>query len=208
MKPTDLRPKDIQGLAKHECGLYVKMTNGWTQGHFKHECYEKGDIIYITCRKIIHDNDRSEWAYKALEQMYLLLRLRWRWPKELDDDNDAKSNIIYHLDYLRWKIWYLFNKPKPGHRLYRPRTNMTRDGFIMMITLAVFLDEWKYVKWVAIPFHLYSRTTWRWHRYLKSGSIKDLESYKKSEGNKEGGKDYVKLLQYHRRMAVLIKLGG
>jgi len=216
MKQTDLRPKDILGLAKHECGLYVKMTNGWTQAHFKHECYQKGDIIYITCRKIIEDNDRSEWARTALEVCFLLLQpeveqKRKRWPDMLsNDDNDAKNNIVYHLDYLRWKIWYVFNKPKPGHRLYRPQTSLTRDAWIYFFTASALLGEWQNIQYSSIPWYLLinSPTTRKWHRYLKSGSIKDLESYKRSENRGKSNKDYVKLLEHYRRRAVIIKLGG
>ncbi len=205
---TELRPDDIADMIMLDCDLLGKEENGWYQQLYGHQSYTKGDMISFGLRERLEKKIKSK---KILDHCYLLLsQLRWRWPRELDHDNDATNYIQWKLSYARWWIVYQFTKPKPGHRLYRPRTNLTRDPFIMFFTYCAFMGEWNYIKWTSIPFHLYSKTTWAWHNYLKGdkNDIQALERYKRIENRgKESKHDYVKLLKHYRRKAVLIKLG-
>lgn len=207
----ELRPEDIENLVKIPCNLWAKSTRdpkhpdepSWTEIHFRHDSMNKGDIIYITCRYIIETNDTSDWALDALEVCFLLLQEELRWPHEMSHENDAKNNLVYKVDLFRWKIWYAFNKPKPGHRLYRPQGSITRDPYIYFFTAAAMLEQWHYIQYTEIPKYLtfYSTPTRKWAKYMKSGLEVDYQAYTKAEF--KGGdsqKDYVKLLNYYRQI--------
>jgi len=194
-------------LYKHPCGLYVHDVNEWTEKHFKHNHLGKGDIIYNTCKKIIDDGDKSGWAHDALDVCFILLQL-WgrRWPDEMNHPNDASNSVIYYLDKWRWKIWYKFNRPKPGHRLYRPQRSLTRDPYIYFFTASAMLDHREYIRYTSIPWYLYSRTTWLWHKYLKSGDVEDGEKYIQLEyRGKPPKKEFVRLLKRYRLKGFDIK---
>lgn len=156
-------------LYKHNCGLYVEPSNCWYLQHYMHDSFGKGDIIYHTMRKIIDDNDKSVWAYNAFSICASLLFERKRWPDQFNHTNDAKTWIGYRLSKLRWDTWYMFNKPKPGHRLYRTQTCMTRDPYIYFYACAMHLNRKQFIKAVTIPIYLFRLKTWLWRGALIKG---------------------------------------
>ena len=113
----ELRLEDIEGLVKLPCGLYGKRSNSWYLRHYKHESWEKGDIMYINCRYLLE----NEEAYKDLhydayyeriqimDHIYMMLQLRIRWPYSLNDDNDAKNWLSYRWSLMKFRIKYKLN---------------------------------------------------------------------------------------------------
>lgn len=184
-------------LYKHPCGLYVEDSDQWELDQFRQDAKAKGDIIYNTCRKIIDDNDCSEWAYRALEICAELLYERKRWPDEFNHPNDAK-NIN---EYIISKLFY--DAGDNDWRLYRPQTNMTRDPWIYWIALCVHLNRRQFIEVVTIPFYLYlnSPTTWVWRRFLITGKGKRLYEFLELSQLWMHKKEYTLLLVKYRAMA-------
>ena len=190
---------DLVGLIKHPCGLYVTLSNDWYLKHYKHESYGKGDIIYQTLRKIIEDNDKSEWAYQAFEICAGLLFERRRWPVELDNDNDAHNWLVYRWSYLKFKVKYKCKMkkhgPVPWPRLYRPHGNVTRDPYIYLYACAVHLNRLQFIEVVTIPPRLYSRRTWLWREVLIQG---ERNARYEQLDSKDHSQDYAQLLKHYR----------
>jgi len=51
----------------------------------------KSDLIFNTCYKILRDQDKSEWAYNAIEACADLLLKGQRWPDRMWAPLDAVS---------------------------------------------------------------------------------------------------------------------
>lgn len=207
-----IRPDDIEGLIKLECGLYGKPTNNWTQKHFKHQTWQKGDMISWTCRKIVEDNDQSPWANDALEECFMLLQRGIRWPDELNHPNDAKTWLGWKTSYLWFKIRYAFVKPVPLSRKYRPQHIMTRDPYIYFFRACAQLGLWHYIDHTDLPWYIYSKTTWMWWKALKSQEVEDIIDYAIQENKQPTHKkDYVKLLKHYRKETInilIMKING
>lgn len=184
-----------EDLFKHECGLYVAHAPQWSINIYGFDSLEKCDQIYITCRKIIDDNDKSEWAYEALEIMADLLRQRKRWPDALNHIHDSGNFIEAKLT---------------GR--YRSQHNMTRDPYILFYALCVHLDRRQFIEAVPIPWWLYSRRTWVWRKALINKEY--FQKYVRLERKAihSHKKEYTRQLVYYRAKAagsisVIIELG-
>ena len=62
-----LRPDDLE-LIKLPCGLYGGLENEWYQQLYGHQSYKKGDMISFGLRRIISDEDKSDWAREAHDE--------------------------------------------------------------------------------------------------------------------------------------------
>ena len=127
----------------------------------------KGDLIFNTCYKIFQDQDKSDWAYCALDACYLLLYDGVRWPNRMNSDDDAESRIERFIHRV---INNLLNKQILPFRYQR---RMTRDPFIAFYHLAVYLGAFECLN-LKMPWYLYSVKTWRWHKRLIKDSRKDF----------------------------------
>lgn len=185
-------------LFKHPCGLYVHYNDEWTNQHFGHDSLGKGDIIYNTCKKIIDDNDLSDWAYDALEIVTDLLIKGKRWPDEFNSFLDARSWVQYQLSYIRFRIIYLFKKPYPVFRLYRTQRSMTRDPIILQACLAVHLNAIQFIEVVKPPIRLFRLNTWLWRKSLITGKRSKVYELLERSNNK---RDYVQLMKHYRLQA-------
>lgn len=162
-------------------GLYIHNAHQWQVDKYDQDVMSKGDCIYNTCRKIIDEQDRSEWAYNALEICADLLKQNKRWPDWMNHERDTKNRIEWWWSKLLWNLDLIKTQK------YRPQSSLTRDPFIYFYTACVVLDRKEWIEDVEIPWWLYRPNTWRWRKYLITG-----KGYKK---------DYVILLDYYRALA-------
>ena len=187
----------MSDLYKHECGLYVHHARRWQIARYGYDVMSKWDCISNTMRKIIDEEDRSEWAYEALRICRDILIWRYRWPLALVCEEDVNTRLFKWSNKL---LWYLSHKKTEygwiwrkivfvGFMSYGPRNQMTRDPYDYFFTACVEMDRKEWIEEVTIPWYLYRRKTWRWRRFLITG-----KGYKK---------DYVIKLDYYRAMAAM-----
>lgn len=172
---------------KHECGLYVADAPQWSQRQYGQNSLEKGDMIYCTMRKIIDEDDKSEWAYNALTICADLLLMEKRWPDSLNHELDAKN-------FIEAKI--------TGR--YRSQRNMTRDPYILFYACCVHLNRLQFIEEVRIPWHLYSRRTWVWRKALINDREEAWRKYHRLERKAlhTHNKTFTKQLVYYRAKAI------
>lgn len=176
---------------KHECGLYVADAPQWSQRQYGQNSLEKGDMIYCTMRKIIDEDDKSEWAYNALTICADLLLMEKRWPDSLNHELDAKN-------FIEAKI--------TGR--YRSQRNMTRDPYILFYACCVHLNRLQFIEEVRIPWHLYSRRTWVWRKVLIDDFRFQFLKYVKLElkAITSHKKEFTRQLVYYRTKAAVAML--
>ena len=196
MKDLDLK-KD-QPLVKHSCGLYVQQPPEWAIKEFRQDSKEKGDIITNTCRKIINDNDFSDWAYNAMVICAELLFLRKRWPNELSSYLDATNVFQYELS--KW----LYKRGITPLRMYRTQTYITRDPLWYYYSLCVHLNRIQFIEEVKPPVFsewrmVYRPILWAWRKSLITGKRSWLYELLEREPNHP--KPYVNRLRYFRSQA-------
>lgn len=193
-------------LFKHECGLYAAHAPQWSINQYRQDSLEKGDMIYITMRKIIDDNDRSEWAYNALEICGELLYDKKRWPDSLNSFLDATTWIECKRSECDYKLGISHTK------LYRPQTEMTRDPYTLFYAACVALDRMQFVEVVSLPIHLWRPVFGAWKYYLLTGRGKRLYEWLELIQMKSHKKEYTRQLVHYRAHAarsliVLAELG-
>lgn len=196
MKNLDLKKE--QELYKHECGLYAQRAPDWAQAEFYQDSLEKGDIITNTCRKIINDNDHSDWAFDAMCICAELLMERKRWPDMLSSFLDATNVFQYELSRWRYKMGLT------PSRLYRTQTYITRDPLWYYYSLCVHLNRIQFIEIVEPPVFsewrmVYRPILWAWRRALISGKRSWL--YELLEKDLTHPKDYVNKLRHYRQQA-------
>ena len=142
----------------------------------------KSDLIFNTCYKLLRDQDKSDWAYSAIEACSNLLLDGKRWSDRMSDDTDCKTWIQRIVNRSLRELGIL------KHPKFRYQGRMSRDPFIVLYTTALFLGVPEYIEAVPMPWYIYSRNTWRWRRRL----IRDNRV------------DYVRRLGYLRSRAVVL----
>jgi len=164
--------------------FWVDPTQKWANDYYGYVTNNKFDTAHNTCDRIVIEDDRSDWAEKAVFACFKLLyrKPRRRWPVRLDHPKDSMSWLHWRgRQLLRWL--YLIDSPPYGwvHR-------MSRDPFIALISAATMFPEIHLIiDVISIPWYLYRPNTWRWHRKLK----------------KDNRKEYVKELDYLRAKAIV-----
>jgi len=182
--PLNLNSMYKEEMYKHSCGLYVAHAPPWSIYQYQQDCLEKWDIIYITCRKIIDDNDKSEWAYAAFEIMAGLLSEGARWPAMLD----------HELDHL-----------------YGDRYKMTRDPYILFYACAVHLNRLQFIDAVKMKNGRRLKM-WIWKKHLVgTRHTKGLYEWLELSQLWMHKREYTRQLVYYRATAagstaVLLKL--
>lgn len=176
-----------EGLFKHDTGLYLAHAPDWSNKMYCQDVLEKWDCIYITCRRLIDENDKSAWAYNALGVCADLLLEGRRWPTDLDHVND-----------------YLYGSP----------FKLTRDPYALFYALAVHLDRLQFIEVVKIPLRLrfYVPVYWAWRRYLLTGKGKKIYEWLELIQMKSHKKEYTRQLVHYRAhtarsLIVLVELG-
>ena len=164
-----------------EGGFYRGIEKQWQVDRYGFHPRALFDLIYVTMRKIIDEDDHSEWAYEALEKCADLLVNGIRYPDEYRPANMAKNRI----DEAVSKVMYKLGITK--YQKYGPNCKLTRDPYIYFYAACVMLDRKQFISAVKIPWYLYRPNTWRWRKYLITG-----EGYKKH---------FVILLDYYRVLA-------
>jgi hypothetical protein len=140
-----------------------------------------GDLIHSTCSKIIDDDDKSEWAYDALDACFTLLLARKRWPDRLNGI-ESKNYIEWRWERIKYKNTHLRGEQralklnwlgkiavKLGYKnlqKYRPQGNMTRDPYIAFFACCLHLGLSQLIEPIIIPWHLWSQPTFNWRKRL------------------------------------------
>ncbi len=177
---------------KNEFNLYEWFTQGWQKEKDDGPYRRRGDIINHTAKKIIADNDRSEWARKAIRVCVDLLKERKRWPDGMGapiiECTTRAGSWYYKQKWNILKWWYrkvlkvnpptYAKDPLYKHR-YKPRwqRDMTRDPYIAVIAACVHLGEIEWIKEISIPGYCWRQPTWAWHHFLKDATHKRLNRY-------------------------------
>jgi len=122
--------------------------SGWMCCH-KREKYElyyiswghgNGDLWNNTARKILEDEDKSQWAHRALENIFHYLDQGVRWP--------VAMNIIITLGEER-------------------RHKMTQDPWIMSYCCAAHLERWDLIQHYKPSRKIFNLPDkWAWRRAL------------------------------------------
>jgi hypothetical protein len=130
----------------------------------------KGDLIFNTTYKIYRENDRSEWAYKALEACSELLNDRKRWADRMYDPLDAESWIERIIVRSLKKLGM-----PPNRYEFRYQGRMVRDSFISLYHTAMFLEYEKIITATPMVWYTYSPEIWKWKNRL---IVDDRTDYK------------------------------
>jgi len=175
----------------------------------------KGDLIFNTMYKIITDEDRSEWAYKALLYCWILLVAERRWLVRMDQSCDAKTRL-----HWRWSsvVWRHVVRDKQGYlnkfgnfckriglpvlEKYRHPRQMTRDPYTAVFACCIFLKREHYISKTTLPLYLYRPNFWAWHKYLKTKKPIYLKIYRFWCKFSSSKKDYVIRLKELREMTL------
>ena len=195
-----------------ENGYYRDIIKMWQ--FLKYGFYPCGlfDLIYNTCRKLIDEKDTSDWGYEALVSCVELLEAGIRYPWYEAPKTVAKNRIDEAFSKLWWNLSYKVDDTGEikrrkfirftKHQKYGPPTKLTRDPYIYFFTACVVLNRLQFIHVISIPWYLYSRITWRWHKYLKNPTEENLQRYETLENKNHPRKGFVKNLQKYRRLAV------
>ena len=130
----------------------------------------KFDLIFNTCDKIYRDKDKSEWAYKALEECAALLSYEVRWPYFMNHDKDPKTRIGWRLRRLAHWLYLV----GPVH-VYGHSKRMSRDPYTAFYTLCEFLDRTHHIKNIKPPRYLYRPGFWIWRSRLIKDNRKEYQ---------------------------------
>jgi len=147
----------------------------------------KGDLIFNTLKKIIDDEDRSEWAYLSLMSCKMLLLDGKRWPDTMNQEGDCRGWICFFAqkirEMLKFKAW------RHGHQKC-----MSRDPWIMFFVASFLMN--RFVNFELKPqWRLYRPNVWRWMKYLRTQDRRYKERYLKHlRPNK---REYVQRLHYY-----------
>ena len=141
------------------------MSEWIKDGYFyRHELSDgsmsKGDLIFETCYITLRDQDKSDWAYKAMQACANLLRQGKRWPDRMSNDTDCKSLIICFIN-RKLRQWKIATPEKHRHQKRK-----SRDPFQALYTVCVFLDRKQFIEAAPMPWYIYSPEIWRWRRRL------------------------------------------
>ena len=165
-----------------------KASPGWEIREYSEAIDSKGDLIFNTCDENIKNSAELWWMKKSLYWCKKLLKCRERWVESMNQDCDAKN-------WFQWKIsTWIFRLGLSDHRLYRPRTNMTRDGYIAFFRLCYDMGRIDYIQDVTVPLHLYRPNLWAWRKYLITGKEKYRRRYYFWEQFSSDKQNYVKRL--------------
>lgn len=140
--------------------LWLHPGPDWDIKEYGERGVSKGDCIFNTLVRIIDQDDRSEWADKAIDRCVELLKLRLRWPMGLNSHNDARNRIDEYWSKLLHEL-----NIRDYHK-FRPQKSITRDPFVPLYYLAVLRNRINIIKELRIPIHLYTPTVFSWRRYL------------------------------------------
>ena len=156
----------------------------------------KGDLIFNTCAKIVHDQDTSDWAKWALQECYKLLMQRKRWPDYMVHPMDTHS--LGHRIINRWRRRLFKNYSLP----YRWQGRMSRDPYTAFATACLVVGEEYYLETIKLPWNIYSPAFWNWWKFLLTQERKyEVRMMVLDHPSKH---DYVIKLEELRELAVLL----
>ena len=165
--------------------FWRKFGHAWEEDRYGIYVHGLGDLIYNTLKKILDDDDRSEWAYAALAACKELLLDRKRWPDRMNQGIESRNRYFWLVN--RFLYWLKIVKTIK----YRPQSHMTRDPFIAFYAACFHMNRWAYIEEVTTPWYLYRATTWSWRDFLITGDPKSLKKYLRVSGRALSNKDYV-----------------
>jgi len=126
----------------HKQGYFYIDDKPWTG---------EGDLLYNTCRMIIETNDTSEWAWKALSEVFYCLEMRIRWPDYMDEYITATN---------------------------KKQKDVSRDPYLLFYCACLHLGCRIWINWLKPPMKLYRPKMWSWRRYLINQTKTNLRIYK------------------------------
>jgi len=141
---------------KKDRGWYRGPVKDWEVSMFGFAPKGLGDLIYNTLRKIIEDDDKSEWAEEAFDKCAVLLLQNKRWPDALDPKNSC-NNIASSLYYkLKFKLVKQFASKDIGSYKFkfRSQNDMTRDPWVLFYAVCIHLDKREFID-LKPPWRLY-----------------------------------------------------
>lgn len=159
-------------------GFYIEDDPAWAIRERGEDTHGKGDLIFNTCKKILEDKDKSDWAIAAVIKCADLLLEGRRWLRIMDQNCDAKTKLRWRWSNL-WKkivrdkhgqlnkfgLW-CEKKGIPVLVKFRTQNSITRDPHIALITASLFLGLDGLVEEVAMPWRQYTPEVFRWRRRL------------------------------------------
>ena len=168
--------------------FYRHKDPAWAIRMYGYDTGNKGDLIFETLKKIIDDEDRSEWAYLSLMSCKMLLLDGKRWPDVMNHESDCKG-----IPCMWWqKIKVKLIKIKTCR--FGPQKNITRDPWIMFFVASFLMN--RFVNFELKPqWRLWRPNVWRWMKYLRTQDRRYKERYLKHlRPNK---REYVERLHYY-----------
>lgn len=155
----------------------------------------KGDLTNNTMYEIMFMEDKSDWAYRALDYHKELLIDKIRWPNRMNQPCDSKNLIdFWWHNFLNWggaNDWYK----------YRPQRSMTRDPYTYFYTCCIYLGKPEYIKEVPICKRNFRIGFWAWRKCLIKKTWWAKLLYMRGRKVKDHPKDYVDRLRRARKWA-------
>lgn len=143
----------------HKQGYFWIKVCSWGMKRWNMTINPPGDLLYDTLRKIIEDNDKSDWAHHSFWGCYQLLKNGKRWPDEME------QYITRTQKWRSWPIIRLMYFEEKGD--YRTQTSITFDPWVMLYACAIHLEVQDFVMLSKPQWWLYRPTRWSWIRKLK-----------------------------------------
>ncbi len=207
----DLHKETFDRLTK-EGYFYIGPYQQWQADKYGECFYGAFDVIYNTCRKIIDDNDKSDWAYDAVFECANLLRARIRYPDKWVTKNVAKNRIdewwsikMYNCRY-KDRDWFkkLFKQDTGKYVKIGPNTKLTRDPYVYLYAACVHLNILQFIEVIQPPWYLFRPSLWVWRKYILHRTKFWQWAYEVTELSQLWmvKKDYALLMVYYRACAV------
>ena len=183
----------------------------------------RDDFVYNNCRMIMQTEDKSQWAYNLFARCSDLLLWHHRWPQNIQDkipeDRQCKTrlcSLFYKMKYKSLKglgvyDWLDGKDSKLSKLVYkwsrcksRSWGDMTRDPYIAFYTCAVYLNLPDFIQAASMPWYLYRRNVWAWHRYLQEPGWWNWDKYDITHDHQtKHKKEFVNVLREMRVWAAL-----
>ena len=138
--------------------FWRKKSEPWEIERWEFQVDSLGDIIHHTLRKIIEDNDKSNWAIDAWFECAILLFDDKRWPDRME---------AYIPRTQKWRSWPIIRLMYfEGKGDYRTQTSITFDPWVLLYACAIHLG--RDLMYLPKPqWWLYRPTRFSWIRKLK-----------------------------------------
>ena len=198
--------KKATGPFHKDSYFYRRSDPPWAIRLYRKNTWDKGDLLSNTLKKIIDDEDFSEWAYISLGMCFGLLKEGKRWPDPFSQDIDCKTIACFYWQKIKFQALKLAERLKADkiansiHCKFGLQKNPSRDPWTYAMVAAYKMNRFEYFT-LRPQRRLWRPGFWAWMNYLESGGDpKWKRRYYFWKRFTHSKKDYVPRQQRYREM--------